>query len=150
MTDAALAPRPKLTTLRKLRIMIRYCRCPGLPEKQHKCGKALGDLSRIEFDHIGARALTGDDSDENFRPLCPECHRYKTTGRRGEKHVTSHGSDIGNIRKADRLAKDTEEFRRRLLAKEPGKPREKSSRWASRKFQSRKTKPARRTSNKSS
>lgn len=109
---AVLARRPKLTTLQKLRIVARYCRCPGLEEKRRPCGAPLGELASIEFDHIGARALTGDDGEDNFRPLCPNCHDVKTFGGRGgTSRITTADGDIAKIAKVRRLTKQQEEAR---------------------------------------
>ena len=43
-------------------------------------------------------------------------HARKTYGRGGEKRITTAGSDIGNIAKGKRLAKEEVEFRKRLQA----------------------------------
>jgi hypothetical protein len=121
MTEA-LPPRPKLNVTQKLRIMARYCRCPGVPERGYECGKHFGKIEEVEWDHIGMRAFTGDDTEANFRPLCHDCHQFKTTGRKGEKFVTSAGSDVGQFHKMDRLAEDHEAFRNRLLTRQCGEP----------------------------
>lgn len=94
-------PRRSLTTKQKLEVVIRYCRCPS-------CGERFGSLSEIQFDHIGQRALTGDDGLDNFRPLHIDCHKAKTA------------QDAGQRARMRRHAKDAEEFRRRLLAKAEG------------------------------
>jgi hypothetical protein len=94
---------------------------------------------QVQFDHDPALALRDwDEEKQDFIPpqLDPEsivirtspAHLTKTTGRRGEKSVTSYGSDAHAIAKIDRLQKDQAEFRARLLAKDagdrpPAKPR---------------------------
>lgn len=70
--------RSEFTTLTKLRAMARYLRCPGVFELGIKCGKQLGELSEIEFDHIKRCEIEPDNSPENCRPLCVECHAAKT------------------------------------------------------------------------
>jgi hypothetical protein len=37
--------RAEFTTLTKLRAVARYLRCPGVPEKQRKCGKPFGEIN---------------------------------------------------------------------------------------------------------
>jgi hypothetical protein len=105
--------------------------------------EALGLASdtRFEFDHTPALCLrdfdpeTGrfepDQNDPAFIVVrTPEDHRVKTFGTK----ATTYGSDIFERAKDRRITKDQEEFRRRMLAKEPGKPREKSPRWGKRSF----------------
>ena len=59
--------------------MARYARCPGVFELDIKCGKKFGTLSDTEFDHIMRNEVKPDNSPENCRPLCPECHQAKTS-----------------------------------------------------------------------
>lgn len=120
-----LAPKPRrkreefdLTT--RLRAMARYLRCPGLEEKNLKCGKPFGRLEEIEFDHIMRDELSGGNGVENCRPICKECHRIKTYG----VPATTAGSDIHMAAKAKRIQKKhapltapQEAFRARLLSK---------------------------------
>jgi len=70
--------RAEFTTLTKLKAMARYIRCPGVLEIKHKCGKQLGALEAIEFDHIKRCEIEPDNTPENCRPLCPDCHKIKT------------------------------------------------------------------------
>ena len=133
-----LPPRPTLTAKQKLTIMARYCRCPGLPERGITCGKHLPAMQDCEFDHIHARALGGSDELENYRPLCPDCHKIKTNGLGGEKRIASNGSDKHAVAKTRRITKKQEEFRRRLLAKDAGEPLSRNSKWPSRPFPKRK------------
>lgn len=93
------------------------------------------DPKTAELDHNPALArrrrlpdgrYDPDESDPRFLQWkAPEAHAEKTFGRGGEKRITTAGSDIGEIAKMKRLTKDEEAFRSRLLAKEPGEPRQK-------------------------
>jgi 5-methylcytosine-specific restriction endonuclease McrA len=50
--------------------------CPGLVEIRTVCGR---DLSRrVEYDHVMRNEIKPDNSLENCRPLCPDCHRLKS------------------------------------------------------------------------
>ncbi|MGX1096555.1 HNH endonuclease signature motif containing protein [Amorphus sp. MBR-141] len=93
------AKRRQPTEKQKLQIMARYCRCPGLPELNHECGKHLPSMHETQFDHMHARALDGPEDLDNFRPLCPDCHDIKTNGRK----ATTAGSDKHRIAKMKRL-----------------------------------------------
>lgn len=95
--------RAEFTTLTKLRAVVRYLRCPGVPERQRKCGKPFGRLEDIAFDHIAAETFTHDNSPENCRPLCAECHALKTDGN----GATSAGSDKHMAAKGRRLRGET-------------------------------------------
>lgn len=80
MTD-----RRALTTLDKLKIMVKQALCPG-------CGERLGTLSDCEFDHEHQLALGGADEIENIFAKHVDCHKAKTArdaGRRAKvKRVT--------------------------------------------------------------
>lgn len=91
--------RAEFTTLTKLKALARYVRCPGLPEKRHACGQPFGRLEDIQFDHAAAEVFTQDNSPENCRPLCADCHSLKTNGTR----ATSAGSDKHMAAKGKRL-----------------------------------------------
>lgn len=120
MSDLGTTPRRTLTTLDKLKVVLRYARCP-------RCDEKFGRLDEIDFDHIGQNALTGDNSLENFRPLHRlECHPRKTA------------ADARDRAKARRNAKANADFMRAISAKEPGQPRKKTSRIPSRGFPKRK------------
>lgn len=112
-------------------------------------------ITEVQFDHNPALELrpvnpnTGDtippanDPDHIDMLLLVE-HKEKTFGRGGEKRITTAGSDIGNIRKMQRLSDEQEEFRRRMLAKSTGEEEPKSrpkSNWPSRPFNNNKRKP---------
>lgn len=101
----------------------------------------------IEYDHAPALALRVVDEETGelvppandwrcIRPRRKADHRAKTCGRKGEKRVTSYGSDIHAVAKCPRLAKKEAEFRQRLLAKDEGEPRRTPQR-PGRKLQSR-------------
>lgn len=73
-----MTERLEFTTLTKLKAMMRYARCPGVFELGIQCGKKLGSLTETQFDHIKRNEIEPDNSPENCRPLCPECHALKT------------------------------------------------------------------------
>lgn len=91
--------RAEFTQKTKLEAMARYLRCPGLVERRLTCGKPFGKLSDIEFDHIMRNEIKPDNSPENCRPLCPDCHKIKTSGT----GATSAGSDAHMAAKGRRL-----------------------------------------------
>lgn len=116
----------------------------------------------VQFDHDPALGLRPwNEETQDFVPpqLDPDAiviktkaaHRTKTSGRKGERRVTSYGSDQHAIAKIDRVEKDEAAFRARLLAKDaamaerrPVRPKRKiPSRGfsGSRPFQSRTGKP---------
>lgn len=111
----------------KLAAMARQATCP-------LCGQKLGALDGLDWDHIVPLALGGADDETNLVAVHRPCHRLKTSGN----GHTSHGSDIHAIAKTRRLTKDTEEFKRRLMAKGEGEQRP-QSKWPTRKLQSRNT-----------
>jgi hypothetical protein len=102
---------------------------------------ALGLLGKkINWDHcpaLGMRLRTPDGGyipDENdpryIVPRLAEDHAVKTNGN----HVPLSG-DKSQIAKLKRNESAEAEYRFRILAKAPGTPREKSSKWPKRKFQ---------------
>lgn len=97
--------RAEFTQKTKLEAMARYLRCPGVPEKQRQCGRPFGRLSEVRFDHIAAETFTHDNSPENCRPLCQECHDLKTNGT----GATSAGSDQHMAAKGRRLRGETKQ-----------------------------------------
>lgn len=124
----------------KLQVLLSQARCAS-------CGEKLGALDDVEFDHRPPLVMRRwDDAAGDFDPPqndpqylqathC-DCHLALTTGRRGEKTVTTRGSDIGEAARVKRIAREHEAFRSRLLT--PGAPkRERKSRWPKRKMQSR-------------
>lgn len=94
------------------------------------------EVDTFELDHdpaLGLRPVdpvTGEHTPHQHDPAAlvwrPKAeHKRKTTGRRGESKLSlSYDGDQSRIAKADRLEESTEEFRRRLLAKEPGQQRQ--------------------------
>jgi len=96
--------------------MSRYCRCPGLAEFNISCGRHLPSVSDCEFDHIGQRSLTEDDSLSNLRPLCGICHDIKSNGLGGTKRITTAGSDSGRRAKVRRVEASWSDFMRRSSA----------------------------------
>jgi len=94
----------------KLEALARHCRCPGLPEPWNvECGKRLGHISEIEFDHIHRSSGGGGDTPDNCRPLCKDCHRIKTGGTK----ATSAGSDTHMAAKEKRLRGATGQAKRK-------------------------------------
>jgi len=98
----------------------------------------------VEFDHdppIHMRiwnAAKGDtdppaNDPRHIVPRSKSEHRRKTHGRKGTSVLSSSGDgDQSRIAKLRRTEASEEEFRRRLLTKEPGQPRPKSKRWPKR------------------
>lgn len=86
---------------------------------------------QVQFDHDPALALR--EWDEEKRDFIPPqndpdwivirtkpAHRTKTSGRKGERAVTSYGSDQHAIAKIERVQKEQAAFRAKLLAKDTG------------------------------
>lgn len=63
--------RRALTTLDKLKIMVRQAVCPD-------CGEKLGALDNCEFDHLHQLAMGGADTLDNLRAKHVDCHARKT------------------------------------------------------------------------
>lgn len=124
-----MTERRRLTTVDKLKIIVRQATCP-------LCGERLGDLDGLDFDHEHALARGGADTIDNLRAVHHDCHRVKTSGTK----ATTNGSDIHEIAKTKRLSAVQEEFQRRLTTKEPGKKPERKSKWGSRPFPKRRKK----------
>ena len=93
--------RANFTLRTKLESLACYACCPGLPEKNVKCGKRFNSINDIHFDHIARETISHDNSVENCRPLCKECHALKTFGNK----ATSAGSDVHMAAKARRIAR---------------------------------------------
>ncbi|WP_316207518.1 hypothetical protein [Bradyrhizobium sp. SZCCHNR3118] len=102
----------------KLRVVIRQ------DSKCTTCGERLGKLEDTEFDHFPALQLRcWDPIAEDTVPAANDeghifakhvdCHAAKTFGSKASKR----GADVTEIARTKRIAKDTEEFRRRMLAK---------------------------------
>lgn len=117
--------RPRLTLRDKLRAALHAL---GLTEET------------VEWDHdppLQLRIWRPDRGDteppaNDPRHLVPRPkvdHREKTTGRRTKARAEG---DITEIARTKRLAREQEEFRARLLAKEPGRERSKGSKWPKR------------------
>ena len=101
--------RAEFTLKTKLEALSRYARCPGVPEKGILCGKKFGSISDIHFDHRAREEITHDNSSNNCRPLCHECHKIKTFGTA----ATSAGSDIHMAAKSKRIIKKNSEPKRK-------------------------------------
>jgi hypothetical protein len=120
------------------------------------CGEKLGKLVDTQFDHVPAVQLRCWDPEagdtvpksndvEHIFAKHTDCHAAKTFGSKASKR----GADVTEIARTKRIAKETEEFRRRILAKndpdvqvqqETKRPKKK---WASRPFPKRDKKAAR-------
>ena len=111
-----------------------------------KCGERLGKLDDTQFDHVPAvqlRCWDAEAKDTTPRSNDPEfifakhtdCHAKKTFG--SSEELTR--GDVQEIARTKRIAKDTENFRRRMLAKvdpdaeAPAPPRRKKA-WPKRPF----------------
>jgi len=60
---------------------------------------------------------------DSIRILTKGQHKTQTHGPGGEKRITTAGGDLHAIRKANRLAEKTDEFRRRILKRKPSPKR---------------------------
>jgi len=124
--------------------MSRYCRCPGVRELRISCGRHLPSVSDCEFDHIGQRSITEDDSLANYRPLCGICHDIKTNGLGGTKRITTAGSDTQIRSKIRRVEASWSDFTRqmaigvpekeKLTSDAPTRFKRHSTRWPKRPF----------------
>lgn len=122
----------------KLQVLVRQARCGA-------CGEKLGSVDDTRFDHrpaLVARPWGAGAGDFDPPQLDPEhieaihvdCHLHRTVGRRrgASKTVTTRGSDVGEAARTKNIVAKQEEFRRRLLEKEPGKSSRPPSRWPKR------------------
>ena len=87
----ARAPREEFTLKTKLAACLARLRCPGLVEIHRKCGTLLGSTATTQFDHIMRNEIAPDNSVENCRPLCLECHKIKTARDAAE---AAHGRHV--------------------------------------------------------
>jgi hypothetical protein len=112
------------------------------------CGEKLGKLEDTQFDHVPAVQLRcwdpvakdtvppSNDKDHIFAKHV-DCHAQKTFGSKASKR----GADVTEIARTKRIAKETADFRRRMLSKlvdpeiqvEPSNKRPKKQ-WPSRPF----------------
>jgi 5-methylcytosine-specific restriction endonuclease McrA len=76
--------RKTLSKTAKLRIIMErhWCRL---------CGKPLGDLDDLDWDHVIPLALGGTQTEDNFEPVHKACHKIKTR------------EDVRQISKAKRI-----------------------------------------------
>lgn len=89
--------RRALTTLDKLKIMVRQAVCPD-------CGERLGALADCEFDHLYQLAMGGEDTLDNLRAKHIDCHAKKTArdaAARGKVRRITGKNKAG--KKADRF-----------------------------------------------
>lgn len=124
----------------KLQVAINQARCAS-------CSERLGSTAETEFDHrppLCDRPWIEDKQDYNPPQLDPafiealhcDCHLWRTSGRKPGAEVTTstRGSDVGELARTASIIEAQEEFRRRILTKEPGKSARPPSKWPSRKF----------------
>lgn len=98
-----------------------------IPEPLRSSGTAAEICAAVEWDHARHHALGGDTRPQNITPLRTADHREKSN------------ADNGKIAKCKRVSVDHEEFKRRMLEKEPGKPPSKKSQKPKSKIRSRNT-----------
>jgi hypothetical protein len=92
-----------LTKKQKERLLDAYgWTCPGLLFPRIECGEYFYVPGDAIFDHYDQVSLSGDNSFENFQPLCPRCNDIKTYGPGGEKRICSAGSDANKRAKLRR------------------------------------------------
>ena len=66
--DSAIPARVKLRTFERF-----GGRCAS-------CGIKLGGSVGVEYDHVLALVLGGENAEDNLQPLCRPCHSTKTAG----------------------------------------------------------------------
>lgn len=99
---------------------------PVIPHEHARLMTADQIISLFHFDHYPlCKADGGPDEPWNLEPRPIREHREKTAK-----------VDVPQMAKTRRVVKSHEDFRRRLLAKDAGEPREKS-RWPKRPLRSR-------------
>lgn len=103
--------RRTFTLSAKLAALLRHARCAG-------CGSGPLSVVGVEWDHIHAHALGGDNSADNCQPLCPICHMIKTGGTK----ATTAGSDIQRAAKVKRLTGQTGQGRKAKIPSRPFPP----------------------------
>ncbi|ARQ95276.1 hypothetical protein [Bradyrhizobium phage BDU-MI-1] len=131
--------RKAIPDLVKLKVVLKQnSLCPT-------CSERLGKLEDVEFDHVPALQLRcwdpeakntippANDVDHIFAKHI-DCHAAKTFGSKASKR----GADVTEIARTKRIARETEAFRQRMLAKgdpdaEPT-PDRKKTRWPKRPF----------------
>lgn len=96
-----------------------------IPYDDAKLMTARQVCSLYAFDHNILHAIEANNAFWNLTPRLIVAHRQKSK------------RDTGIVAKAKALTKDQEDFRRKALARPCGQKRERSSRWPSRKIQSR-------------
>ena len=97
----------------------------GLASYPHEHAKKMGAdqiLSHVQWHHSEYHAQDGSDEHWNIEPMLIQAHRERTAK-----------IDIPQIAKTKRLAKEHEEFRRRMLLPRDERPPQRS-RWPSRPF----------------
>ena len=142
--ELPLAPpkgfRKAIPDLVKLKVVLRQnSLCPT-------CGERLGRLEDTQFDHVPALQLRCWDPEakntippandvESIFAKHTDCHAAKTFGSKASKR----GADVTEIARTKRISRDTEDFRKRMLAKvDPDAPppveRKGKKKWPKRPF----------------
>lgn len=112
------------------------------------CGKPLppfGTKRGIIYDHnpplamrernpYSGRYTPDADDPAHLKPLLPDCDKRKTHGKRGEKHVTTRGSDLGEIRRMKDLRDSHASHLQTMRDKKPGQGRKPKGQIKSRGF----------------
>ncbi len=97
-------------------------------------------LALREWDPVARDTVPPANCPEHIQILSISAHKLKTTGRRGESDLSiSFDGDVSRIAKAKSIADSERAYRDRLLRKEPGQPREKSTRWGKRPMRSKRS-----------
>jgi len=102
------------TTKCKIDACLLVLPCFGLVEIHRKCGKLLGSTGATQFDHIKRNEIEPDNSVENCRPICQECHAIKTArdaaeaakGRAIRKETKKSRRPKAKIRSRNTLSKE--------------------------------------------
>lgn len=101
------------------------------------CGQPLppfGTKRGIIYDHnpplamrernpYSGRYTPDADDPAHLNPLLPDCDKRKTHGKRGEKHITTRGSDLGEIRRMKDMRDSHAEHQEAMAKKKPGQGR---------------------------
>jgi hypothetical protein len=114
--------RAEFSLLTKLNACLARMTCPGLIEINRTCGKPLIDTKNTNFDHIMRNEIRPDNSVENCRPICHECHAIKTArdaeeaakGRLIRKETKASRQPKAKIRSRNTLSKEYRDNMKKL------------------------------------
>lgn len=120
-----MTPRRKLTTLDRLKIMVRQAICP-------ECQKRLGSLADCEFDHQHQLAMDGNDDLDNLFAKHVNCHKAKTVrdakARAKVRHISKKADRFKALPTGADVFVEAAENHARMRRKKP---------WPAQKLQSR-------------